>query len=278
VREKLSIRGTSSSFGPYLEAYPRFQKKWLSRDDGFMVVIEGYLDDAEYKEFYEYLRQRVGYGVAFIDRKYNTRELSDSRLLSLWITATFEPTGEEAGTKYVYPCPICEAGRRVVGDLVLNLSMIPKGKDIAKTIAMDEWVVSQRLADLMGAEAVTGVDLRPVKHYSKRSPTQAWYQMVITPTVTISRETTYGTPFKPHEQYDDVKTACGHAVKSILYSELYVREDSYDGSDIVKTNLYFGGRLNLVNYYPHILISQRFYRLLKDHNVKGYQIEVARLV
>jgi hypothetical protein len=40
---------------------------------------------------------------------------------------------------------------------------VPKGKDISATIA-DEWVVSQRLADLAVENNITGIELRPIRH------------------------------------------------------------------------------------------------------------------
>jgi superfamily II DNA helicase RecQ len=62
------------------------------------------------------------------------------------------------------------------------------------------------------------------------------------------------------------------------FSEVHIKRNSWDGSDIVKTNVYFGGQLNLIYPAPEILISQRFYRQLREKNIKGFRIEVAHLV
>ncbi len=50
-----------------------------------------------------------------------------------------------------------------VADLRLDLRKVPKGKDIAVSLA-NEWIVSQRLAELMLDAGLTGFELRRVWH------------------------------------------------------------------------------------------------------------------
>lgn len=279
MREKLIIRcSTEDVFEPYIKTYKKFKRKWLRNDWELTKVIAGYLDDPDFKEFFDYLRTKIDFAVSYIERKYTTKELLDAKLLKMWISATFEPTGEELGTKYEYPCSICQAGRVVRDHLILNLAKVPKGKDIVKTIAQDEWIVSEKLTELIQKEKITGVELRPVKHYSKKQPRLNWYQMVVVSTVSVSEQTKYGDPFRPNLNIEQTRTSCGHAINGVVYSELYLKEGSWNSSDIVKTDLYFGGHLNLIYPYPHILISQRFFRLLRKHKIKGYEVEVARFV
>lgn len=101
-------------------------------------------------------------------RRYSPKELDSAEVLRLRITSTFEPAGEECGTVYdeSTSCPHCGAGRSQVSDLSLDLRKVPKKKDIARTIA-DEWVVSQRLAELLVETGMTGFDLRPVRHKAR---------------------------------------------------------------------------------------------------------------
>ena len=100
-----------------------------------------------------------------IQRDYTKKELSDATLLHLVITSTFEPAGELCGTIYddSSVCPYCKVGRKQTSDLFLDLRKLPKGKDIARTIA-DEWVISQRLAQFFLEHQITGFELRPVRH------------------------------------------------------------------------------------------------------------------
>jgi hypothetical protein len=46
-----------------------------------------------------------------------------------------------------------------VGPLRLDLRRAPKSKDIAQTIADDEWIVNQRLAELLIDARMTGFTL-----------------------------------------------------------------------------------------------------------------------
>lgn len=103
-----------------------------------------------------------------IKRQYSAREMQEAKLFSLWITAVFEPAGEECGTKYdeSTACPKCGAGATQVSDLRLDLRKAPKNKDIAGTIA-NEIIVSQRLAEKMIGAGLTGFELRPVRHKAR---------------------------------------------------------------------------------------------------------------
>ncbi|MGC8960780.1 MAG: hypothetical protein ACP5OO_13565 [Chloroflexia bacterium] len=103
-----------------------------------------------------------------IEYHYLRKELEMAELFHLLITAVFEPAGEECGTVYddSTACPICGAGRTQVTSLILDLRKVPKGKDIARTIA-DEWIVSQRLAEILLDAGMTGFELRPVQHRAR---------------------------------------------------------------------------------------------------------------
>ena len=103
-----------------------------------------------------------------IEYRYSRKELEAAELFHLWITAVFEPAGEQCGTVYddSTTCPICGAGRTQVTSLILDLRKVPKGKDIARTIA-DEWIVSQRLAEILLDAGMTGFELRPVRHRAR---------------------------------------------------------------------------------------------------------------
>jgi len=137
----------------------------------------------------------------YLQRAYTRRELAAAELFHLSITAVFEPAGEECGTRYDESCAcphvfapvmdlsdcypgvslgpdLCGAGRVQVGDLVLDLTCVPRTKDIARTIA-NEWIVSQRLADLLGTAGLTGFVLRPVRH--RRKPRDGPVNLKTTP-------------------------------------------------------------------------------------------------
>ena len=114
--------------------------------------------------------RRDGFFVSSWDvrRSYSPAELEAAELFHLIITAVCEHAGEDCGTDYdeSTACPRCGAGRTQRSELILDLRKAPKRKDIARTIA-DEWVVSQRLAELITEAQLTGLELRAVRHRAR---------------------------------------------------------------------------------------------------------------
>jgi hypothetical protein len=100
-----------------------------------------------------------------VTRKYTSAEIEAAELFSMFIGATFEPAGEECGTQYdeSCACSVCGAGAKQVSDLFLDLRKLPRGKNIARTIA-DEWIVSQRLTEILMFAQIRGLEFRPVRH------------------------------------------------------------------------------------------------------------------
>lgn len=110
-------------------------------------------------------RDRSFFTQAILHRSYSKSEIVNACILHLDFTAVFEPAGEECGTTYdeTTACHVCGAGRTQTSELVLDLRKVPRKKDIARTIA-DEWIVSQRLAEVLLRERATGFELHPVRH------------------------------------------------------------------------------------------------------------------
>jgi hypothetical protein len=110
-------------------------------------------------------KPRFFFASAQIHRRYTRKELQAAELFQLMITAVFEPVGEECGTEYMEGsgCPECGSGKKQQGPLRLDLRKAPKTKDIARTLA-HEWIVSQRLGELMIDHGLTGFELRRVWH------------------------------------------------------------------------------------------------------------------
>lgn len=277
--------------------------------------------------------------------RYTSREIESAELFRIRITAALEPAGEECGTVYdeSETCSGCGAGRKLASDLVLDLRKAPKTKDIAGTIACDETIISQRLAELMVDAKLTGFDLAPVRHKARykddpmrlsdvssgrklleqatalglsdpewefyvwlnrpeqkellrrartehaelradkarrhwRSP-PVWYQLVVTsnPVPIVPPTQTGNGPFDddPDDKY---RCPFGHVIGLRLLSEVSVARDAWDGSDVVRTSNMTGHRMGLLVPAPCLLISPRFYRLLRDHKIKGYKSEIAYLV
>lgn len=276
-------------------------------------------------------------------RRYSAEEFRSAKLFHLQITAAFEPVGEDCGTTYdeSTACPDCGAGRTQVSDLRLDLRKAPKGKDIARTIA-DEWIVSQRLAELMTDAGLRGFQLRRVRHKARyeddsidpltvasgrrllaqaqktgldpksweffiwlnRSeqkslldqahqehvalmnrkvkrrgkPPPLWYQLIVTsrrvPTVPPTK---FG--INPFDDDPEEAHVCphGHVSGLNLLSEVSVARDEYEGADVICTQNMVGTRRGVLVPRALLLISPRFFNVLREHKINGYQADVAYL-
>jgi hypothetical protein len=98
--------------------------------------------------------------------RYSKLELENAKIFKLNITGVFDPTGVECGTVYDESmiCPICKSGRKQISDLILDLRKVPKNKNIAKTLADNENIIDQKLANILIEKKLKGFELRPVKH------------------------------------------------------------------------------------------------------------------
>ncbi len=280
-----------------------------------------------------------------IEYRYSPAELESAALFHLQITAAFEPPGELCGTVYdeSQVCAHCGVGRRQVSELILDLRKAPKTRHIARTIADDEWIVSQRLAELMMDANLTGFALRPVRHKARykdgpvdlkqvpsgrkllrqakkggvttdswefwvwlnrpaqkdlwnravdehaellaekarrqAKPVPVWYQLVVTanPVPMVAPTLAGIDPFNDDAD-GEYRCPLGHVLGLNLLSEISVARDSWDESNVACTSNMVGVRRGVLVPRPMLLISPRFYRLLRDEKIKGYNCDVAYLV
>jgi hypothetical protein len=278
-------------------------------------------------------------------RVYTRAELEAAEILGFGIWWCFEPAGEDCGTIYDESavCPHCGAGRRQISDLVLDLRKAPKRKDMACTIA-DEWIVSQRLAEIMLDAGLTGFELRPVRHkaryiddpidlnwvpagrellrrateagippppsgeflvwlnrpeqaalnaradreYVERrekraarrgKPPPVWHQLVITaPPVSMVPPTRFGVDVFDDDAAGEFRCPLGHVAGLNLLSEVSVVRSEWDGSDVFCTQQLVGTRRGVLVPRPELLISQRCWKLLREHRTTGWAVDVAHLV
>jgi len=128
--------------------------------------------------------------------RYSDDELRRAELFEFTFMSYFEPVGEECGTEYDYSesCPECGVPRKQINDLRLDLRKAPKSKDIACTIADDEWIVSQQLAEIMVDAKLTGFELRSVWHKAQYRDDPVDLSTVPSGRELISRAAAVGIP------------------------------------------------------------------------------------
>jgi len=216
-----------------------------------------------------------------VRRSYSPEELESAQVLDLIINAYFEPTGSMCGTGYneMVGCPYCRAGFHQVSDLMLDTRRIPKGKDIAKTIA-GEVVISPRLVQACREHGIHGADFRPVLHYGRKGPKPSeWSQLVVTsrPLKLDPRTKGGNNPFDLDEE-NESRCPEGHTAGLNLVSEVFLKRRSWDGSDWCQTDMLFGVRRGELRPEPRLLISQKLRQLLVSMKAKGFILEPAHLV
>jgi len=216
-----------------------------------------------------------------VHRYYSAEELGSAELLDLVIRAYFEPTGSMCGTEYdeSTTCPDCGVGTRQVSDLILNTRRIPKGKDIAKTIA-GEIVLSPRLVQACRESGLRGAVFRPVRHLGRKGlELSEWSQLVITSKpLKLSASTVTGINLFDLDEANRHRCPKGHMAGLNQLSELYVERKSWDGSDWVGTDKFFGERRGELRPEPRLLISQKLRQVLVGMKAKGFECEVAHLI
>lgn len=252
------------------------------RNLGIVRNVRLPLDDERVRLIGELDREFHKRGRAFflgwsISRHYTPEEIQSAELFSLRPRSIFEPCGEMCGTEYdeSEACSLCGAGARQSTDLHLEPESIPK-RDLSFTIAR-EIVISKRLAQALQTHGITGAAFLPV-----RDPTgkllDDWRQLTITSApVDIVPPTLIGTTLFDLDEQGKFRCPQGHVLGLGLLSEAWIRRESYDGSDLVRTRQLTGLRRGVLHPRPVILFSPKLYRLLRELKVGRLVVEVAHL-
>jgi len=213
-------------------------------------------------------------------RRYSKAELDEADLFQLNVTSTFEPAGEECGTKYdeSTACSQCGAGAKQTTSLFLPEKRIPKSKDVSKTIA-GEIVVSRRVVELFARHGIIGTEFSPIRsNPSSSAESKDWFQLTLPKAdAEISVPTRVGiNPFD-----DDKKGECrctlGDLIGLTPLSEVTIKSASRGDADIICSRQFVGTRRGLLRPRRIILISPKVWRLIESEKLKGVEVEVAHL-
>jgi hypothetical protein len=282
VREKYAGRlfgpsegkklGWSKLFG---DKFVMIRKIELSSDDPKLKRV-GELNSSLWREHHD-----LFFAGWDIHRRYTADELAKAELLLLHHISTFEPAGEERGTQYdeSSACKHCKAGARQLSPLFLDWNRIPKGKDIARTIA-GEIVVSQRVVKLFEQHSISGAECRPIRHRPASSAeSQDWFQLVVESCDAHVVPPTK-TGIKPFDEDITGEYRCplGDLIGLARMSELWISRPSYSGSDIVATSQFIGTRRGLLRPERFLLISPKLQRVIERQRLRGFKLEVVHLV
>lgn len=214
-----------------------------------------------------------------IKRKYSPVELNDAELFSLLFRTTFEPAGEQRGTMYdeTMACEICEANTKQIGTLKLPYSSIPKGKDIARTIA-GEIIVSEKFVQSFVERKLKGVEFDPVVFSNGKT---GYYQLARAAELELSDNAIGGVdPFdlSTTDGTEIYKCPLGHTMGLNLISELYIiNNDSLKNNDLYMSKQKFGIKRGVLIPNSIYVCSAAFRKMVIEEKLTGFGFEVAHV-
>lgn len=137
-----------------------------------------------------------------IARYYTKKEIERAELFDLQWTRVFDPCGEECGTEYddSEVCQLCGYGRKQTGDLRLDYRKLPKRADLARSLWWD-YLINQRLAEILVDAKITGFELRPTRHKAKYEDDPIRFEWVPTGRKLIQQATELGLKPYSYEFY-----------------------------------------------------------------------------
>jgi len=214
-------------------------------------------------------------------RRYSKQELANAHCLLLQIKHSFEPVGEQCGTIYddSAACKFCGVGWRQTSDLFLDARKLPKRGNLAfvQTI-VPEVIVSARFVELFEKHSLKGAEFRAIRDKRKPDLPLDWYQPLIHATpVKIRPETRTGNDPFDDDPKNEYRCPRGHVIGLNVLSELYVSQSDFNPWDFAFTRQFVGTRGGVIRPHQLLLISPRLFRLLSEHQLKGFDVEVAHL-
>jgi hypothetical protein len=173
-------------------------------------------------------------------------------------------------------------------DEPFDLSIVPSGQELLKVAEADGfpyptwqfWVWLNRPEQAHLVERATNEYANMRRHDAQRKGKAypIWYQLKVisNPVTILSPPTQFG--INPFNEDRDGSYRCplGHVLGLNVLSELWIKPETWDGSDIMMTSEMIGVRRGLLIPEPLVLISARLYNLMKENNIKGYNVELVR--
>jgi len=219
-----------------------------------------------------------------VERIYTLEEKESAPLLQWRITNEsieddyygLYPSRDRKGIgDYVRRCEACGAPLEQIRDLWLNTRKMPK-KGLSLTYS-HEIILAPWLAQALQEAGFTGFTLRPAWHYTRPNQGEPpLYQLVVTHTLPPMAS--------PPTEFESVQhcEVCGTTSHFLKRTHYWGKVQYYEDTDIYYTpealaqaqdfnrTAELFGVLRVAK--PYVLISQRVYRWLREHKVRGWDV------
>jgi hypothetical protein len=210
-----------------------------------------------------------------VRREYDQQELDSAQFFEMFVERTFEPAGEECGTVYdeAPACPFCRAGRKLLSPLRLRTSMLGVNVGIAKTISMDEWLISEDLKNaLLGIPDFDPAALPAAE--SRDGDSRPWWQLRPTSVAEVSELTRFGIDPFDNQADDPARCPLGH-VWGFRRKSQVVLELGPSGPVSV-SNVAVGLAQGVARPSPMLIVTREAYRAIHELDPEGASFEPAR--
>jgi hypothetical protein len=143
----------------------RNRHTWLSDEPHSGVWLTLPADDARIAILQVELTRRGVEPFLRFDREYSRRDLDQAQWLLLWVATAGFWGGADFGQEFDFSdaCTECGSGARLIGPLVTELGRMGK-KEIDHVVYEGHLIVSQRLAELLAAAGVVGMEAAAVRN------------------------------------------------------------------------------------------------------------------
>lgn len=222
----------------------------------------------------------IGY-LSRIDHQYTPQELESAELL-VWGPTNqaieddyYDFYAEDEERRELYRrCPACGARLEQIREMIVNKALMRK-KDVSLTYS-DEVILSERVGQLLQEQGLTGFELRPVHHYKKpyKGEQPTLYQLRVTHVLPPM-----ASPPTEFEHFHEC-AVCQRKSQFLKHTHWWGKIQYYEDTDVyyprsvlkvVKdfdyTAEWFGEQRVMHRW---IIITQRVYRLLREHKVKHW--------
>ena len=278
VRDILAHMGFGDMFEPSRESYP----------------LELEVGSEPFKILVQDLQPRPDLlgAVVKVERSYNKKDLETSELLvwrpinqaieddyyALYPNRVAKTELEEVGPLY-RRCPICGVPLKQVRDLVLNKTLMGK-RHLSHTYSF-EMVISSHMAQVLKDYGLTGFELRTTRHYKKGYKNEpALYQLV--PDSSLPPMSSPPTEFESVQRCPDCHRTTQFIRRTYYWGMIEYRQEGAiyypeavlkEAKDFNYTSEWIGERRVA---HPYVVITQRVYRLLREHELRGWTAEPVR--
>lgn len=231
----------------------------------------------KYKLFLEYLKdlsQKMDFKMEIWKKEYKLtkQEQLNSEYLRLLIDFKFSEYINENTFIFSPVCRTCNERRSLPvrnGLMVINKNDM-KNNEIANVPYPPGIIISSRLKNLFEENKITGCSFRPVMDYKTEEVLSDYFEMKLE----IGSEGLWEE--KMIIEKENECPECNKYKSIALRSPLYLKKYGIEGFNIFITNEVFGGAFSdpdkIPWYAPAVIIDNKTYRLLVEHNIKGYSV------